>query len=144
MTQPRVDAKLPAMEPLKRPFARSIVLALIACASCGSNPEEEPTMETGSAGLESDPTFYRRSSVMGEVSSADGIVPNATISVVSSGETHSADETGTFVVVLDPEKLGTRQHELVFSADGFRDHREVVYVPKDKQVKVRVVLEPED
>ena len=145
-----VNANLPNMEPMKRAPLGAAVLALIACTGCGTNPEEEPMMEptqpgdSGPAGLESDPSFYKRSSVIGEVSSADGVVPNATITVVKSGETHTADETGTFVIVLDPDKLGTRQHELVISAPGFSEHREVIYVPRDKQVKIQVTLEPRE
>jgi len=97
-------------------------------------------MDSNVSGLESDPQFYKRNSVMGSVTSGGAAVPGATITIVKTGERHAADETGTFVIVLDPDSLGTRQHELVFSAPGFVEQRQTVYVPVNKQVRLDVDL----
>ena len=101
-------------------------------------------MDTNATGLEADPQFYKRNSVLGTVTSGGKPVPGATITIVKSGEEHPVNETGTFVIVLDQESLGTRQHELAFSAPGFAEKRETVYVPMNKQVKLDVVLEAAD
>jgi hypothetical protein len=93
-----------------------------------------------SGSLESDPNLYKRNSVMGEVKSAGKAVPGATVTIVATGEKFPVEESGFYIIVLDPAKLGKRPKELLFAAPGFAEQKHSVLVPENKQVRLDVEL----
>lgn len=123
------------------------VLALLVAGACKSNHAEQANMgskPTGkTTGLESDPYFYKLNSVTGVVTSAGKPVPGATITILQTGESFPVEASGTYVLVLDPERLGKRGHELAFSAPGYVEQRHVVVVPENNQTRLDVELVPE-
>ncbi len=92
--------------------------------------------------LESDPRLYKINSVIGEVTSKNLPIPGATITVVATEEEHAVAKNGTYVLELDPERLGSNTHELLFSAPGYKDQRHTVTIPQDKRIRLDVELEP--
>ncbi len=124
-------------------------LFLIACAplfgACQSDTEKtmgtKPT-EKPAGGLESDPYFHRNNSVMGEVRSGGKAVPGATVTIVKTGESFPVEASGSYVIVLDPERLGSRGHELAFRAPGYAEQRHFVLVPENNQTRLDVELVP--
>ena len=80
---------------------------------------------------------------MGEVTSGGKPIPGATITIVKLNETVAVEDNGTFVLVLDPERLGTNTHELLFSAPRYKPQRHTVDIPANNQVRLDVELEPE-
>jgi hypothetical protein len=123
-----------------------VLLAMMLSCGCGHD-RQDPNMKTDPtrqpAGLESDPQFYKLNSVMGEVTSGGKAIPGATITVVKLNETVAVEKDGTYVLVLDPERLGSDTHELLFSAPKHKPKRHTVTVPANNQVRLDVELEPE-
>lgn len=121
-------------------------LALILLGACRSDePENDdmgktPTQPAGN--LQSDPYFYKVNSVMGVVTSAGKPVPGATVTILKTKESFPIDPSGSYVVVLDPAKLGGRRHELSFTAPGYAEQRLFVTVPENNQTRVDVELMP--
>lgn len=103
----------------------------------GTNPKQP----TGS--LESDPYFYKLNSVMGEVMSGGKPVPGATVRIVKTSETFPIEASGSYVIELDPQRLGGRRHELAFSAPGYVEQRHFVLVPENNQTRLDIELVPE-
>jgi hypothetical protein len=131
------------METASRTHVSALALAVILAGGCGSASEEDPPMAPDSSGLEADPFFYKLDSVTGAVLANDKGIAGATITVVSTGETMTVEDSGAYVLVLDPEKLGGRKHELLFSAPGYKDQTHTVEVPEKNQIRLDVELEPE-
>ena len=103
----------------------------------GSNPTRNPA-----GGLQSDPHFYKLNSVMGEVTAGGRPVAGATVTIVKTGESFPIDASGSYVLVLDPVRLGGRRHELAFSAPGHAEQRHFVLVPENNQTRLDVELVP--
>jgi len=95
-----------------------------------------------SGGLESDPNMYKLNSVMGEVKSGGKAVPNATVTIVATGESIPVEAGGFYILVLDPAKLGKKPKELLFAAPGYAEQKHSVLVPENKQVRLDVELVP--
>jgi hypothetical protein len=129
-----------------RPFLGVIPLVVVgACVTespenttMGSNPKQQPA-----GNLESDPFFYKLNSVMGEVTSGGRPVPGATVRIVKTSESFPVEASGSYVIELDPERLGGRRHELAFSAPGYVEQRHFVLVPENNQTRLDVELVPE-
>ncbi len=118
---------------------RMVVLALAFLSGCSPGHQEDPNMKP--TGLEADPHFYKLNSVTGSVLGAgDRAVPGATITIVGANERVPVEPSGVFVLVLDPKRLGTDTHELLFSAPGYEDQRHTVKIPTNNQVRLDVVL----
>jgi len=125
----------------------SSLLALLALGGCAGHSKKDEDMgakSTGkpAAGLESDPRVYKLNSVKGTVLAGGKPVPGATITILKTGESFPIDPTGSYVLVLDPVKLGGRGHELLFSAPGYAEQRHFVLVPENNQAYLDVVLVP--
>lgn len=114
--------------------------------ACRSDRPEDPTMDSdsssgpGKRGLEANKYFYKENSVMGNITSDGKGVPDATITIVQTGEVVRVEAHGSYSVVLDPEVLGTNTHELVYAAPGLEPVRRTVTVPDDQRVRVDVEL----
>jgi carboxypeptidase family protein len=123
--------------------ARAALLALLLCCGCGPDRREDPNMNADpNPGLRSDPRMYKINSVMGEVTAGGQPIPGATVTVVQTDEKIAVSESGTYAVVLDPVRLGTDTHELLFAAPGHKDQRRKVTVPANNRVRLDVELEP--
>jgi len=92
--------------------------------------------------MESDPNLYKLNSVMGEVKSAGKPVPGATVTIVATGEKIPIEDSGFYILVLDPAKLGKRPKELLFAAPGHTEQRHSVLIPENKQIRLDVELVP--
>jgi hypothetical protein len=146
MDEPRASARY--SEPMKHAvLARPLlgVLALVFVGACatdtaentnmGSNPKQKP-----SGSLQADPHFYKLNSVMGEITSGGRPVKGATVTIVKTSESFPVEESGSYVIVLDPVRLGGRRHELAFSAPGYAEQRHFVLVPENNQTRLDVDL----
>ena len=131
---------------MQLPFAQRVllVLALVAVGACKTDKTEnsnmaKPTKQpTGS--LEANPFYYKLNSVMGECLAGGKPVPGAKVTIVKTGESFPIEPSGAYVIVLDPEKLGARGHELAFSAPGYAEQRHFVMVPENNQTRLDVEL----
>ncbi len=92
--------------------------------------------------LESDPKTHQSNSVLGAVMSNGKPLTDATVTVVQTKEKFAVGTGGSFVIVLDPKALGTRHHKLVFSAPGYKDQAQEVFIPENNQTRLTVELEP--
>ena len=86
------------------------------------------------------PKFSQVNSVMGNVTSSGAANVTATITVVQTNETVEVPMPGSYSILLDPEKLGTDTHELVFSAPGHAEVRHTVVIPDQKRERLDVEL----
>lgn len=102
-----------------------------------SNPPKKPT-----GSLQSDPRVYKLNSVMGEVTCAGRPVPGATVTILKTSESFPIDPSGSYVIVLDPVRLGGRGHDLVFAAPGYAKQQHFVLVPENNQKRLDVELVP--
>lgn len=118
--------------------------ALLSGSACQSDTSEDTDMGSKptkpATGLQSDPHFYKLNSVMGEVRSDGRPVPGATVTILETGESFPVEASGSYVIVLDPERLGGRGHELAFRAPGFVEQRQFVLVPENNQTRLDVEL----
>lgn len=95
-------------------------------------------------GYKANPLTHKRNAVLGAVTFEDRAIPGATITIVQTNETIPVRESGSYTLVLDPAKLGTNTHELVFSAPGFKDAHRTVTIPEWEAVELDVELVPAD
>jgi hypothetical protein len=135
------------MKPMVRvqPLLAGLVLALVgACATDAPENNDMAKSPSGepAAGLQSDPHFYKLNSVMGVVTSGGKPVPGATVTIVKTNESFPVEATGSYVLVLDPARLGGRRHELAYAAPGHVEQRHFVYVPDNNQTRFDVELLP--
>lgn len=93
-------------------------------------------------GLESDPSTYQLNSVYGDVSGSGAPIVGATVTVLQTKESFTTGPGGSFLIVLDPKTLGTNDHKLEFSAEGFQSQIHEVFIPDDNQSQISVVLQP--
>jgi len=92
--------------------------------------------------LQADPRLYKRNSVMGTVTAGGKAVPGATVTIVATGESFPVESGGSYIVVLEPAKLGLAAKELLFAAPGYVEQRRTVSVPENKHVRLDVELSP--
>ncbi len=128
-------------------FVTSVLaLIMLAVGGCGTSNETNSMKSKqdvkASGGLESDPNMYKLNSVMGEVKSGGKAVPNATVTIVATGESIPVEAGGFYILVLDPAKLGKKPKELLFAAPGYAEQKHSVLVPENKQVRLDVELVP--
>jgi len=105
--------------------------------------DNDASSDTGKRELKPNPYFYKVNSVMGNITSGGDGVPNATVTIVQTGEVLQVEAHGSYSVVLDPVKLGTDTHELVFSAPGHKPLRRTVTIPDEQRIRLDVELERE-
>src|SRR3974390_1808008 len=122
-------------------------LLLMTMSGCRISKDETNSMNSkqdnkAGGGLQSDPNMYKLNSVMGEVKSGGKAVPGATVTIVATGESSPIEDSGFYLLVLDPAKLGKQSHELLFAAPGYAEQRHAVWVPENKQVRLDVELMP--
>lgn len=120
--------------------SRMLPLLALLFVSCNSDPGEADMQE----GFKANPVTHKRNAVIGAVTFNDRAIPGATITIVQTSESIPVRESGAYTVVLDPEKLGTNTHELVFSAPGYKDERRTVTIPEWERIELDVELVPED
>ena len=125
----------------------SSMLALLALGGCAGHSTKDEDMGAKPTGkpagkLEADPRVYKLNSVKGTVLAGGKPVPGATVTILKTGESFPVPTTGSYVIVLDPVKLGGRGHELVFSAPGYAEQRHFVLVPENNQAYLDVELVP--
>lgn len=100
---------------------------------------KEPSKKPA-AKLESDPRLYRVDSVMGNITCGGKPLAGATVTVVKSKAVVVAGAGGDYIVELDPKKLGSRHHELVFAAPGCASVTREVVLPDKQQLRIDVEL----
>ena len=98
----------------------------------------QPSQPSGE--LESNPDVYQLNSVRGAVLADGAPIAGATITVVATGAEFPVSEAGTYLIVLDPEELGARHHELRFAAPGHEPQTHVVRIPENGQTRFDVEL----
>jgi hypothetical protein len=137
------------MNPMQRRMlsVAGLLLMMTAMIGCGTSNDEMSSMKSKqdhkpSSALETYPPFHKRNSVMGAVMSAGKAVPGSTITIVATGESLPIESSGSYVLVLDPAKLGKRPKELLFAAPGYVEQRHSVLIPENKQVRLDVELVP--
>jgi hypothetical protein len=127
-----------------QPLLAGLVLVLVGAGKTDA-PEKNDMgtpADKPAGGLQADPRFYKLNSVMGVVTSGGKPVPGATVTIVKTSESFPVEATGSYVIVLDPERLGGRRHELAYAAPGCIEQRHFVYVPENNQTRHDVELLP--
>ena len=120
-----------------------LLAPVLACGGTPNSTPSDPINPDPTNTMESDPKTYVLNSVLGSIQCDGKPVANATIKIVQTGEIIEVDESGAFVVELDPKKLGTNMHRLVFSAPGFADQEHKLGIGDNDQVHLNVELERE-
>jgi len=118
---------------------------MMAMSGCGTSNDKTDSMKqdnNASSGMQSDPRLYKHNSVMGAVKSGGKPVPGATVTIVANQESFPVGPGGSYILVLDPAKLGSRPIELLFAAPGYAEQRHSVLVPENKQIRLDVELVP--
>jgi hypothetical protein len=121
-----------------------LALVIMGMSGCGTSNDKADSMkqDNKASSMQSDPKLYKLNSVMGEVTSGGKAVPGATVTIVATKESFPVEESGFYILVLDPAKLGKRPKELLFAAPGFVEQRHSVLIPENKQVRLDVELVP--
>ena len=86
--------------------------------------------------------MYKLNSVMGQVAAGGKAVPGATVTVVATQQKHAVEPSGSYIFVIEPGKNGRRNHDLVFSAPGYKDEHRTVNIPENNQTRLDVELTP--
>jgi len=122
-------------------------LVMMAMSGCSTSNDETNSMKSkqdskASGTLETYPRFHKPKSVIGAVMSGGKAVPGATVTIVATGESFPVESSGSYVVVLEPAKLGKRPKELLFAAPGCVEQRHSVLIPENKQIRLDIELVP--
>ena len=128
-------------------FAAGLAAAIaVFTSACGTGNGENTSMKekknTTTGVFESDPHRHKNNSVTGAVTAGGKAVPGASVTVVSTGERVAVEPGGFYIVVLDPAKLGKGAKELLFTAPGYQEQKQSVWVPENQQVHLDVDLQP--